>query len=599
MQKKHLKRNNHTLSLEDFMEISSSISVDSVSKKVLKEKIISKIELLRSEHLDSVFLEKIESLFANIVPNRIWIARIKEALFENITRPRPWYFVRFSFFSKKAWALIILVAFFFSIYPVSIDKNVTVYAKQTVIYLEKGEADLLREDKVIKVKDGLVIYEGDIINTYNDAEIVVKYPDNNQSELTEDTYLEFNKLSFDSSDLTNSSVVLKLEEGRVLNKIFNSLLSESKFTVNALNVGVVAQNAVFDVAITEEENKSVSVSVINSYVDINFIDDKGHASSKTIFKDDQLNIGASGKYEVKNLNDVIAKDQWLADQVSSQAHEMLSLSDNEAVGESMLQPVTDAIQSILPQQKMDTLKQELDYIQNLFAEAEKYRNKGKLGKAQEFLTEVETRMNNLFVSYDDISEISELQTKMQDLISYYRKYRTKLMPGISYDNYLETFNDLEILVANDELNGKKAKFAQAFENSLASLNQGNIDIQISSINNFVKALNGVIEFSMTLDEKDKNILMTEVNEKTVNLVKTISFVYADTSFEVKKNGLELQKLIQNVFYTYSFKDKSLSQVYGEIQSVIIIVEEDAVNNDLEPVEDLGDTPDVNSIFQAL
>jgi len=588
-------------------QLYSEITVDSKKQIFLKNTLFKHISGEKKFVLYEYLTNKCKDIFDKISPNRIWVARMKEMVFDNLKEKKLWYVFKFPIFNKKVWSYIILFTFTIGLFgSLTLTTAPDVYAKDTILYINQGNVEIRRNGQAIKGENEFVLQEGDTIKTFKSAQAWIKYPDQNSSNIQENSLIYFQKLFFDARDITKSDVKIYLNEGRLLNTVFNSLLSESEFKITTTNADINAIHAIFDVAIQDKEENnqkhkvenSVEVSVLNSFVDVTLKNGQGtEIQSKTVFKEEQLKVNNAGQYEVVNLNDVLQDDKWLADRI----HDASANISEDPINNFNIDAI-DTVKSFLSSDERDELKKEFIKIEDLFEDAEYYRQKGMLGTAEKFLEDIESRMNYIFENYKDLDEINQIAQEMQDLISYYRRYRTRYAPAVSYDKYLDAFNNLELLVTQDELSQNKAKLSQALENALIALGQENLELQTSAITIYVTTIQELVDFGMTIENEDlKNEFFKEVSDKSIQVVKSISALSLNSESEEMKTAFEMQKSIHQIFIKDRFRNDHLYAAYTAIYEILLPVTEEQENdiedNQMVPPESVKDnsaTEEVNA-----
>jgi len=582
-------------------------------EKFLKQKIYTKNNFVFN--LEQSLINKCRNIFASVNIDQILAAKMKETIFYNLSNRKPWYFFHFIFSHKKIWSFLVLLAFTVGIFgSLVITTAPEVYAKETILHIESGNVEVRRDGQPINPSNGFLVKQGDVIKTFDNANVYLEYPNGNRSDMDSNTFIYLERLDFNLSDDTNSDVKIYLNDGRLLNNIYNSMLSDSRFEVDALNVNIEAIQAVFDVELNkikeqkernDEQQNEIKVSVLNSFVDVKVSNDEtGEIVAKTLFENNQLQASGNGEYKTVDLsNEAIEKDQWLAKKIKEQNQskkQMAQNTDNLGPDNLSLKSIENVVSSFLPKDKREETKQELSDIRILFKNAEYYRSKGLLGNAEDVLEEIEQRMENIFKTYNDLNSIDEVAGQMEEMIAYYRRYRTRLIPGISYDKYLNSFNKLELLMIDDELGQNKIKLDQAFEDSLVALNGDNLDTQNKAIVHYIELFAEALNFAAGMDEEDlKTDFLKNCADKSLNLVKSIAVKYGNDSYEYQKQAFAWQSNIQNIIEDYLDNSANLvlSNINNQIAGVLINLTDSSntqsnIDTSSEAVDSMEATPEV-------
>ncbi len=554
-----------------FSQLYANIKPSNQKKKDLKIEIFNR---RFGALVEDNILEKSRKVFYSVVPGKIWVCRMRELILEKLHVNRPWYLFKFPFFRRTVLSYVILIAFTFSIFgTLTLKTSEEVYAKESILYIDSGTVEVRRDGQSINAENGFYVRQGDAVKTFDTSNVFIKYADGNETDIAPKSLVYLKTLDINQSDFSDSNIALELKKGRVLNTVYNSLLSNSGFVVNSFNVEINALQAVFDVELKSDDNEDlVKVAVLDAFVDLKVLDENGiEKSSPTLFQNDVLVLTRQGDYQITSLSNAVIEDKWLASHLESIYSNEDKQEQVSANADLMsFEPFKDFAVTFLSNDDRNQLKLDMNEIKSIFEKAESARQQGYMGKAEDYLDQVEDKMKEVFERYEDYEDFNALYQEIAQLIDFHRRNRTRYISGSSYDEYLTAFNKLEILASEDELSYYKALLSQDIEAFLVALNSGDIDSQAISINSYVADLTNTLNLLSSVDVEIKQEILAKITEMSVSLSKSIYLVYSDN---LQNNALALSwqnAIVDQLSSDNVYKSDLISAAIADIKAVLIV-----------------------------
>lgn len=498
-------------------------SLDARAKARLKDRIFMR--------LDYPIAESLREAASNTHVSPYDAARIKEAVFANISEKKQKWFFWENFFAlqKKILAGTLAVLMTFSVFSfMSFDASVARAESFTVLNSYKGYVSVLRDGKVMPVSPNMKLQEKDQVVTGNDGYAAINFFDDSVSRLSNDTVVVLSKLDKVDDSNVRSYIELSLKEGRLWTRVLNLVQSHSSFTVEANKLYVTAKKAAFDVEIND---KKTDVQVFNHVVDISGGSVNKAVSGQKVTMDvnNNMSVGVlsntekSDNWVTTNLDDdkkyLADTEQRLLDaKIASVGGNAKDVSFDNSLQENAILFLTfDDVK----QKKIELDLSEKNFITAQLVLSSETSTDEEKQKAKDAVTKFSTDVKNFYafvkdVSTTDVKYGDELNKYVEDKVLAQKKNLSLVLPDsllyeakVSLDD-LETSGNLkpEDLVAI-KMDNALGKLSDAQDVGTEEGKQEAFDIAFEGYKSDVKDVINVIQ-DMSAGQGVKNKLAEKV-----------------------------------------------------------------------------------------
>ncbi|MEK7528724.1 MAG: DUF5667 domain-containing protein [Patescibacteria group bacterium] len=550
-------------------EIKSPSFHDRLKSKIMQSVKSSSAGLVQdNDELPSIYrqlLSSLQSVASSILPPVAVRSSVFRRVMRFITRPRLLPF-NFSYrFTRAFSATAVLAVFVFvAVFSMFANTQTVRAAPQTYLQDPAGKVEVVRRGVRLPVRDHMVLKTKDIIRTGADSSTSIYFLDDSVARLDENTELRINKLFVNPVAVTETFVEVNVEKGRVWSRVVNLIDDNAAFQVKTGSVTATARKkAAFDVDVGEKGK--TKVSTFQHSVNVT-IEDNARSQTSKVSKGFEAEFQGVKLLSVKPQGDVVPeekKDTWVETNLAQDQEYVASLIEergkerqSQLVGGVI--PVTEI--SVTAQQFFGlTPSSRIDVAMKAalvkLTKAEQLLNDGEKDKADKALEEYK----ELVVSASDAlkeaeksdpGEYAQLQRKIDEHISFYKKQFAVLLPDQNLHQLKEVVGDAEFTMAATDMEKTEIKLEQANERLFEAKElseKGEHELASEQLEEYSKAVGEVVETIKDLPRQEQEQVVAEALDQPQSarsgplLLKTVlDQMGRDTSLEVFKTNQEKQ-----------------------------------------------------------
>lgn len=456
-------------------------------KAELKQHLLSNLSANSSKGFVSLELEKLKKAIINVGNETIipsWSRfMMRERVLEYIENSTKWNAdvcgeyqgTRFGSFLKSAVTMALLFIIVVSsvlVFPFNVK---VVHAKATYLDEVVGDVKIVRKTRIIKALDNALLEEGDTILTEHGGFATIKFLDESLSRLDEDTSLELRRLHREPMRPVVTNVELFIKKGRLWTRVFG-IFDESSFVVNTPVMAADARKkAAFDLY---SDDSKTELTVFDNVVDI-----KSGAGSES--KSKTLIAGYKAQVTGPSLGDLkiekiprnemintenkwvgtnLVNDQVYKDELVEVKERQIDESSDKEVNDDEITYLGDG--SVFPDEELESLRLKFLDGYKLLVNAEAQLVRGNRSEAVKELKKFKNVTAVVLTRMKDAGEREPvyaglLRALMEEKIAIQLQDFASFLPGDRLYNAKETLQEVEIMIAETELDKIKIRLKQA------------------------------------------------------------------------------------------------------------------------------------------
>ena len=459
-----------------------------------------------------------------------------------------------------------------------------------------GDVMVLRDGRTIEARKDLSIVEGDTILTLGQSTVTVHFLDDSISRLGENTGLEIRKLYSDPANPIVTRVKLFLREGRIWTKVVNLIDESSSFEVKTEKASAdVPKKGAFDMLSRDDFTK---VAVFDNMVDLMPANAPEDTPVKTVMAGYQAEISGdiSGNIDVRPIAaddpEIKASTKWLAANMAKDEDYGQALTDtaeNAASADAVVDVSEKNVAMSNPEIDLEKSYFLAHYNDLVKAEAMFVRGNHKEGSIllRSFRRGVNNTLQKLpALQASDPLNTGLLKNLMQEKIAVQLKDMSGFLPGDKLYPVKEALMDVELLLAEGDINKMQLRISQA-EGTLLDmqqlLNEDKLDYAAALLNDYSeRTAQLVIKMDSAnaaeLEVKLSGLIMQQVQQfKVLTAIEQSLTDEGQADFRLKIASLRRESLLKLL--------DTLAQLKGSVPPEILIELKDIFDTYLADEDD--------------